>query len=72
MDDNDRNRRDRTNTKTLVGIRKIQCAKTVEKNKISTRNLGCFCEPCLKDTDHPCENSAYVEGWVTQDLEGVG
>ena len=69
--DINRDRPERSNKKTLVGTRKLQCVKTIQKDHIATRNLSCFCKPCLTEVE-VCENSAYVDKWTTHMLKTIG
>lgn len=60
----DRNRPDRSKTKTVPGTRKLQCIKsTEEKYSLLTRNLSCFCQVCVDNTADgiQCENSELVD-----------
>lgn len=63
----DRNRPDRSKTKTIPGTRKLQCIKsTEEKYSLLTRNLSCFCQVCVDNTadEIQCENSA-LNLWIS-------
>lgn len=67
----DRNRPDRSKTKTVPGTRKLQCIKsTEEKYSLLTRNLSCFCQVCVDNTadEIQCENSELVDQWTSQEL----
>ncbi|XP_033730626.1 uncharacterized protein LOC117320042 [Pecten maximus] len=71
VDQINRNRPDRSNSKTIIGTRKLQCVKTVEQKKIATRNLSCFCGGCVVGQYEKCSNSEYVQEWTTQALEAT-
>ncbi|XP_062571004.1 uncharacterized protein LOC134233020 [Saccostrea cucullata] len=68
-----RNRPNRSKTKTVHGTRKLQCVKsTEEKYSLLTRNLSCFCKVCVGDEGEDavqCENSEVVDQWTVQDLK---
>lgn len=49
--------------KTVPGTMKLHSVKTVSDGIIATRNLSCFCTPCLDNNDSLCENSLYVKMW---------
>lgn len=71
VDEINRNRPDRSNSKTIIGTRKLQCVKTVEQKKIATRNLSCFCGGCVVGQYDECSNSEYVQEWTTRALEAT-
>jgi hypothetical protein len=54
--------------KTVKGTRKLHCVETVSSLVIRTRNLSCFCQPCLSSSALKCENEMYVDPWVYIDL----
>ncbi|KAJ8319717.1 hypothetical protein KUTeg_002728 [Tegillarca granosa] len=69
-----RQRPDRTNSKAIVGTRKLHCVKSVGYNgfgnTIYTRSLSCFCEQCLNESEG-CINKEYVCDWTLKSLQSV-
>ena len=53
---------------TVDGTRKLHSLRRVRKNVIETRNLSCFCSPCLEKRD-VCINTKYVEPWKTVNIK---
>ena len=53
---------------TVVGTCQLHSVCNVEKNKIRTRNLSCFCSNCLSTNYDNCINTAFVEKWKTVTL----
>ena len=52
---------ERVDLKTLKGTRKLHCIRGQSSGAVSTRNLSCFCEPCVTCAGY-CLNKDYVDG----------
>ena len=49
----DRDRNDRS-VRRVDGTRKLHCLKSIRGGILATRNLACFCEPCLRGNNDKC------------------
>lgn len=63
-------RRNRPNraVKTVAGTRRLHSIKSVKGGVVATRNISCFCDPCLQDVG-VCENEQYVQPWKEVHLQ---
>ena len=67
VNDIDRDRKERNDTKTLAGTRKLHCIRsTGDSFALLTRNLSCFCNYCVNEEGTECTNSSIVENWDMQ------
>ena len=58
---------DRHDVKTLSGTRKLHVVQNMGMPlSIKTRNLSCYCQPCLQGHPDHCRNKEYVEPWMHQ------
>ncbi|XP_071507484.1 uncharacterized protein [Diadema antillarum] len=58
-----RERRDGRAPRTVKGTRKLHSIKSTKGGTVGTRNLSCFCYPCLRGGGGRCANAAYVQPW---------
>ncbi|XP_071837039.1 uncharacterized protein [Apostichopus japonicus] len=65
-------RRNRPNraVKTVAGTRRLHSIKSVKRGVVATRNISCFCDPCLQDVG-VCENGQYVQPWKEVHLQAT-
>ncbi|XP_070207423.1 uncharacterized protein [Littorina saxatilis] len=54
--------------KTVQGTRQFHHIRGCGNRLLKTRNLTCFCDPCLQLTTGECESSHVVQDWVDREV----
>ena len=66
--DINRDRPERINIIPIIQTRKVHSLKPLGDGRVATRNLSCFCGPCIIGNQDECENAAHVEKWTDRSL----